>query len=806
MWLRRKYRKRANGGVRTRRISGNFSYWSKAAILAGLYCLAFRLALDFAMVPVSARPSWLPTSLALFSGLAIAGLLTRRGVAERTLKTERDKLERTVEERTLALMKDIEQRKDIGQQLFAREQQLADAQRLAQIGSWNWDLVSNTLTWSDELYRIYGVSKDDFDVSPARCRALMPDEDFNTVRAIVEESCRTGKPFHIEHRIILPSGEIKTVAARGSVLQDAEGRVTRMFGTEQDVTDAKRSETALREAEERYRMVVELCPDAILVQQDDACTFVNRAALALLGARDADQVIGKSLFEFIGPDFQENAREIIASIQRGETVPQSEEKVIRLDGSEVDVDIHASSFMHKGHSAVLLIMRDITERKKTAERMAYLAHYDSLTGLPNRTLFHQRLEHALSIAERPGRSLEILFLDLDRFKEINDTLGHATGDQVLKETADRLQIILRESDTVARLGGDEFVVLVENVDEPHRGGTIAAKILAALAPPFMRERHPLQITTSIGISCFPTDGKDAGTLLKKADIAMYRAKESGRNGYRYYSPDMHLHAAERLTLENALNNAIADRQLSLHYQPKVDVLTNRISGMEAFLRWRHPTMGWIAPSRFIPLAEETGMINAIGAWAIRSACAQNKRWQESSPERLKVAVNLSPLQLSDHNLVARIREILEETKLEARYLELEVAESAVMANPDKAMLVLNMLHDIGVSLAIDDFGTGRSSLPYLKQFPISALKIDHSLVRGVPDDHDGAAITRAIIGLAHNLEYDVVAKGTETRQQFEFLREHDCNSVQGNYFSEPLSADRFGQLLRAQATTVSYIQ
>jgi diguanylate cyclase (GGDEF)-like protein/PAS domain S-box-containing protein len=793
------------GRFMPRRMIGGFSFLGKAAILAGVYYVAVKLSLGSATAPGIASPFWVSSGLALCTGLAMAGLLCQRGKAEKTLKAERDKLELTVQERTLALIKDIEQRKDIEQQLLTREQQLADAQRLAQIGSWNWDMVSNTITWSDELYRIYGVNKQDFNVTPARCRALIHDADFNTVREIVEESQRTGKPFHIEHRIILPSGAVKTVAARGSVLKDTDGRVVRMFGTEQDITEAKRSEVALREAEERYRMVVELCPDPILVQQDGAFTFANQAAFALLGATDAGQIIGKSMFQFVNPDFHDNAREIIAAIERGEAVPRSEEKVIRLDGSEVVVDIHASSFMHKGQLAILLIMRDITERKKTVEQMAYLAHYDSLTGLPNRTLFHQRLAHALSIAERPGRSLEILFLDLDRFKEINDTLGHATGDLVLKETAERLQSILRESDTVARLGGDEFVVLVENVDEPHRGGTIAAKILAALAPPFMRDRHPLHITTSIGISSFPTDGKDAGTLLKKADIAMYRAKESGRDGYRYYSSEMNLHAVERITLEHALGNAITERQLCLHYQPKVDVLTNRISGMEALLRWRHPTLGWISPAKFIPLAEETGMINAIGAWAIRAACAQNKQWQKSGFEHLKVAVNLSPLQLADHNLAAHIRQILQETELDPRYLELEITESAVMANPDKAIQVLNTLRDMGVSVAIDDFGIGHSSLAYLKQFPIRAVKIDRSFVQGVPEDRGDAAITKAIIGLAHSLECDVIAEGTETRQQFEFLRDHDCNSAQGNYFSEPLNADRFAELLHAQATTVSYI-
>lgn len=741
-------------------------------------------------------------SIVSATGLVLANLLCQRAAAEKKIKAERDKLEQTVQERTVELLNDIDERKRIEQELLTREQQLAQAQRLAQIGSWNWDVESGMITWSDELYRIYGVNKTTFHVTPARCRSLIHKDDFEVLRRIVERSHRTGKPFHIEHRIILPSGAVKTVSARGFVSKDENGRVVRMFGTEQDITEAKRAETALREAEERYRTVVELCPDAILVQQDGVITFANQAATALLAAENMDRIVGRSLFRFIDPDSHDIGREIIASIRPGEAVRRTEEKLSRLDGSEVDVDIHACSFMHKGRFAVLLIMRDITERKKSAEQMAYLAHYDSLTGLPNRTLFNERLSHALNIAERPGRSLEILFLDLDRFKEVNDTLGHDTGDLLLKETAERLQGILRESDTVARLAGDEFVVLVENVDEPHRGAAIAGKILAAFAPPFLRDREPLHITTSIGISSFPTDGIDAETLLKKADIAMYRAKNSGRNSYRYYSAEMNMHTVERLTLEYALHHAVEENQLALHYQPKVDVSSNRIVGMEALLRWKHPTMGWISPDKFIPLAEKSGMIHVIGAWTIRTACTQNKSWQEAFAERLQVAVNLSPLQLSDHNLVSSIAQILKETGLDPGYLELEIAESAVMANPEKAVRMLNALHDIGVSVAIDDFGTGHSSLAYLKQFPVHTVKIDRSFVRGIPHNRGDAAIAKAIIGLAHSFECDVVAEGTETRQQFEFLREHDCNSVQGYYFSEPLIAERFAELLHKQSKAV----
>lgn len=723
-------------------------------------------------------------------GLVLAGLIHQRRVSESRLIVERNMLEHRVHERTDALLADIEHRKQI-------EKQLADAQQLAQIGSWHLHIASGKLTWSDQMYRIFGVTPANFSPNPPAVYAIVHPDDFPFVEQTVQRSLSEGIPFQIEHRICTPSG-IRTLLARGDVQHGPLPEDTALLGTVQDVTEAKQSEAALREAEARYRTLVEVSPDAILVKQDDRIVFANRAACALLHARNIDDIIGRSIYDFVHPDFRDLVRTRLARLASGEAVSTIEEKLLCLDGSVIDVEINSSPFMHNGRPASLFIGRDITERRKSTEQMAYMAHYDSLTGLPNRVLFNQRLEHALNVAERPGKSLEILFLDLDRFKNINDTLGHAIGDKVLQETAARLRDILRESDTVARLGGDEFVVLVENVDEPHRGGIIAEKILASFKPPFLQDKEPLAVSTSIGIATYPSDGRDAQTLLKNADIAMYRSKEMGRNKYCYYSPELNRHAAERRTLEYALGSALERGEFSLHYQPKINLLSKRITGVEALLRWWHAPLGLISPDRFIPIAEETGLIVPIGYWALRTACLQNRQWQEASQARLLVSVNLSLRQLNDNDLLENITAILEDTGLDAHFLEVEIKENVMMADPDKASKVLHGLANMGISVSIDDFGTGYSSLAHLKQFPIRAVKIDRSFVQRAPASRGDAAITRAIIGLAHTLECSVVAEGAETQQQFEFLRDNECDSMQGYYFSAPMAADMFGDLLKKQ--------
>ncbi len=418
-------------------------------------------------------------------------------------------------------------------------------------------------------------------------------------------------------------------------------------------------------------------------------------------------------------------------------------------------------------------------------------------------MFTQQLARSLAQARRHDKPLAIMFIDLDRFKNINDTLGHDAGDGVLKEVAERLRGCLRESDTIGRLGGDEFVVLIEELPEPVQVAAVAQKILAAVAKPFILDAQEFHLTASIGISTYPADGEDVQNLLKNADISMYRAKEQGKNNYQFYSAQMNVHSIERLALESSLRRALERNEFVLHYQPKVDIGSGRVTGMEALVRWQRTDKALIPPAQFIPLAEETGLIVPIGEWVLKTACAQNKSWQDQGLPPLRIAVNLSARQFIHENLLQDVARVLNETGLDATSLELEITESMVMHNPEHAVKLLNKLKATGIHLSIDDFGTGYSSLNYLKRFPIDNVKIDRSFIQDIPEDCDDAAITQAIIAMAHGLGLRVIAEGVETVEQFRFLRDHKCDDMQGYYFSKPLPANEFFGLLQKKSAAVS---
>lgn len=439
--------------------------------------------------------------------------------------------------------------------------------------------------------------------------------------------------------------------------------------------------------------------------------------------------------------------------------------------------------------------RDITNRKQAEERLNYLAHFDLLTNLPNRILFRDRLGLAIARAPWQKRAVAVLFLDLDRFKVINDTLGQAGGDLLLKAVSERLVSSVREGDTVARLGGDLFGLILDDLAQPADSFRVSQKILDALSKPIELKGQEIFVSVSIGIAICPNDGQEMDQLMKHADTAMSRAKEQGGNNYQLYSPIMNQSATKRLALENNLRHALERGEFVLHYQPKVDLATGRIVGMEALVRWKSPELGMISPAEFIPLAEETGLIVPIGEWILRTACAQNKAWQRMNLPPIRMGVNLSVRQLQRQTLIGTVAHLLNETGLDPNYLELELTESIIMKSSESTMAELRELHLGGIEISIDDFGTGYSSLSYLKRLPIDSLKIDKSFVQDVTTDPDDAAIVTAIVTMAHSLKLKVVAEAVETVEQLEFLRSLKCDRMQGYLFSKPLPAEEVTSLL-----------
>jgi diguanylate cyclase (GGDEF)-like protein len=439
------------------------------------------------------------------------------------------------------------------------------------------------------------------------------------------------------------------------------------------------------------------------------------------------------------------------------------------------------------------------ESRRAADRIQHLAHHDDLTGLPNRLLFNYHLPRALARAQRVGGAVGVLFLDLDRFKIINDTLGHGAGDDVLCQVSKHLLECLRETDTLARVGGDEFTLLVEQFDNPKDLGDIAQKLLVASARTLTVNGQEYHLSGSVGIAIYPKDGGDSASLLKNADIAMYRAKTSGRNNYQFYSNDIDVHSVERLSLENQLRHAVARREFEVHYQPKINIQTGRIAGAEALVRWRHPQRGLLLPGEFISVAEEVGLIGSIGRLVLDTVCADAKRWRDQGLTSIRVAINLSAQQFADSRLLEDLDSVLRETRCDPHSLEFEITESVVMTSPDKALLLLQQIKEHGITVAIDDFGTGHSSLAYLKRFPVDSVKIDYTFVRDIASDPNDLAITKAIIALGHSLGLKVVAEGVESELQLAILRRFRCDEFQGFLFSAAVPSAEFEHVLMVDA-------
>jgi diguanylate cyclase (GGDEF)-like protein/PAS domain S-box-containing protein len=572
------------------------------------------------------------------------------------------------------------------------------------------------------------------------------------------------------------------------------------------VIERRRWEKALMASEQQYRLLFERNQAGVFRTTVDGYVLACNTALArMLGLSSPEELLASSALQYYC-DPKERDR-FLTQLREDGSIANFELRLRRPDGTEFWILENANLLPAKNgvDSVIEGTMVDITERKRAEELARHMAYHDYLTGLPNRALFDDRLSVALAQAKRHDDGLALMSLDLDRFKLFNDTLGHAAGDTVIKAVAMRLTKVLRGGDTVARVGGDEFLLLLTSVDDAESGAKIAQKVLRIFDRPFKVEGLELHGTASIGISLFPHDGDDGETLMRNADAAMYRAKETGRNNYQLYAPVMNVRAAERLTLENDMRLALKRREFEIYYQPQVNIDTGRIVGCEALVRWNHPSRRMLGPNEFIPLAEETGLIVHLGEWVLRNACRQVHRWQERGLPDVRLAVNISMRQFQRREFVDTVREILIETGFEPGLLELEITESIAMQDEEQTISTLRRLRDLGVRISIDDFGTGYSSLKYLKDMPIDALKIDQSFVRDLTTNGNDAAIAINIIAIAHSLQLSVIAEGVETGEQLAFLKAKRCDEFQGYLCKKPMPAASFAKLLSHQTTDSSSV-
>jgi len=557
----------------------------------------------------------------------------------------------------------------------------------------------------------------------------------------------------------------------------------------------------LRESEERFASTMALAAIGIAhVEEGGRFRYVNPQLCSMLGYTE-QELLAMSVKDLSHPGDANATDDLRHQLRSGGIQSfKMEKRYLRKDGSSIWVGLTIACKRDRNGACLydISVVEDISTRKRAEERIQYLATHDGLTGLPNRLMFMQLLALSIETARRYGRTLAVLFIDLDRFKVINDTLGHEAGDVLLRELSVRLRECLRAADVVARLGGDEFVVLLQEIDQA-RAASVAREILGVVMKPVVILGQECRVTASIGICLHPDGGQDDQAIMKNADMAMYLAKEEGKNNFQFFTSGMKPQSVERLSLETHLRRALELNELSLHYQAKVNFKSGAITGVEALLRWQNPELGSVPPVRFIPLAEETGLIVPIGAWVLRAACAQSVAWQKQGLPPVCLSVNLSMRQLADEGLVAEIERVLAETGLAAELLELEVTESMIMHNSERAVRVLTAIKSLGVRLAIDDFGTGYSSLAHLKRFPIDTLKVDRSFIREVPNDAEDRAIAEAIIAMGKTLSLTVVAEGVETPEQQAFLSDRQCDEMQGYHFSTPVAAQDFAELLRSHS-------
>ena len=577
---------------------------------------------------------------------------------------------------------------------------------------------------------------------------------------------------------------------------DQEGSIAGLIGVVTDVTRYKETERALETSEARFRVLTESSLDLISVVDQDGLILYQSPAIRHLIGYDPAETVGRNVFEIIHRDDVEATRAAFQRVIEKRPSEAIEFRIRHRDGMWRTFESLGTNCLANPHiRGVVFNSRDITDRKMIQQRIQHLAYHDNLTGLPNRSLLQDRLAHSIAHAERSSRKVGVLFIDLDNFKNINDSLGHDVGDELLRQVSRRLSECIRLEDTIARQGGDEFIVLLDSLEEGRGASVVAQKVLNALRQPFVLGGTEQHVSGSLGIALFPDDGPDAQTLLKNADTAMFHGKSLGKNTYQFFTSQMNIAVKRRMLLETALRRAVMLKSFALHYQPQVNLETGEIIGVEALIRWKSEDGTTLLPGDFIAVAEETGLINEMGEWVLREGCRQARAWQDQGLAPRRMAINLSARQFSDRGFFEMVNRVLEEAGLDPKWLELEITESQVMRQTEGMIMLLNQLAEMGVQIAIDDFGTGYSSLSYLKRLPIQKLKIDQSFVRDITVDPNDTAIVVAIINMARSLDLETIAEGVETAGQLALLRSKGCRIGQGFYFSRPARAESLYDML-----------
>lgn len=712
------------------------------------------------------------------------------------------------------LHSEIRERQAVEQRLRESEERLLDSQSIAHVGSWVWDLRDDSIIWSREHYAIVGVSPEEYSPTARSFINFIHPEDRHLMKETLGRIDNgESNEYELEFRLVRPSGELCYVKSYGRLERDEHGRPVQLAGVLHDITPQKKVELALREKQQTLQSLLDNAPLGIWFQDKDGrLLFVNQAYCEATG-KSEQEFLSMEDYKCIYDSETAEASKTADAVALVSDGPHfSQERMRFADGTMHDLEVIKSRVTDEDGNVIGLIglSMDVTDRKQAEEKLLHQAYFDELTGLGNRNFLMEQLARSLAQARRHNHYNALLFFDLDNFKIINDSMGHHTGDLLLQDIGRRLQATVREEDTVARLGGDEFVLIANDLgavqsEAAEQAHTIAEKVRKALAVPYKLGEQEHHITLSVGISMFPTDDNDVNDILKHADTAMYRAKEAGRNAIRFFIPSMQVAAEERLRMQNLLRYAIPRDQLRVYYQPQYNH-EGELLGAECLLRWKHPQLGVISPARFIPVAEDSGQIIDIGTWVLRESCKTLKLWQGRGKSDITLSVNVSPRQFHQPGYVRQVIDIIEESGVDPRYLELELTETILIEHIEDVTEKMQKLKSIGVRFAIDDFGTGYSSLAYLKRLPLDRLKIDQSFIREVTNDPSDALIVETIIAMATHLELEVIAEGVETETQLDFLFKRGCAMYQGYFFSRPLTREQFDVYLTHSHSQYKYLK